>query len=140
MYFLTIRANTKPYPGKARSLQPGKYASGHPKSRKSERNVLYMRKTLFTLLLCAALPFLLAGCGNGKVESTVSNMVSQVGEDIEDTASRVESAVESFFEPESSRLDEELSSAGSSMGEEDSLTGSDSGALDQESSISDKAR
>lgn len=72
-----------------------------------------MKKKILALALCAALPFIMAGCGNGKVESTVSQVVSRMGDDISETVSRMESAVESFFEPESSRLDEELSSAGS---------------------------
>lgn len=89
-----------------------------------------MKKKILALALCAALPFIMAGCGNGKVESTVSQVVSRMGDDISETVSRMESAVESFFEPESSRLDEELSSAGSHVERQDGESGLSSGERD----------
>ena len=78
-----------------------------------------MKKKILALVLCAVMPFMLAGCGNGKVESTVSEVASRIGNDVSETVSRVESAVESFFEPASSRLDEEFSSAGSRVDDND---------------------
>lgn len=91
-----------------------------------------IRKKLLALALCAALPFVLAGCGNGKVESTVSEVASRLGNDVSETVSRVESAVESFFDMESSDVDDTLSSHGSMA---ESRLESENSALDGTSSI-----
>ena len=96
-----------------------------------------IRKKLLAIVLCAALPFLLAGCGNGKVESTVSEVVSRVGADVSETVSRVESAVESFFEPAGSRLDEEFSSGNRTDGDDESgVIGAESHTPGMESGVS----
>lgn len=108
------------------------------------------RKKIFALLICAALSLTLTGCGNGKVGDAVSETASRLGEGVSNTMSRVESAVESFFEPESSREDDTLSSAGSDLHDESSLSSpagsgmdsdADSGISSEESSLaSNKAR
>lgn len=48
------------------------------------------------LALCLCLPVLalLTGCGDGKVQSTVSEVVSRLGDDVSETVSRVEDALD----------------------------------------------
>lgn len=76
-----------------------------------------IRKKLFAVLLCGALiSVLFAGCGD-KAKNDISN-----------AASRVESAVESFFEPESSGSG--LSSDGS--GVDGGLSSAPGSGLDSE--------
>lgn len=51
------------------------------------------------LILCAlagALALILAGCGDGKVQSTVSEVVSKIGDDISGTVSRAESMLDNY--------------------------------------------
>ena len=87
-----------------------------------------IRKKLFAVLLCGALiSVLFAGCGD-KAKNDISNAASRVCDDIASTVSRVESAVESFFEPESSGSG--LSSDGS--GVDGGLSSAPGSGLDSE--------
>lgn len=63
------------------------------------------------LALCLCLPVLaaLTGCGDGKVQSTVSEVVSRLGDDVSETVSRVEDALDgdntsSWLDDEASRM------------------------------------
>lgn len=55
-------------------------------------------KRVGSLCVCLALLAALAGCGDGKVQSTVSQVVSRVQEDVGDAVSRAESALDSMVE------------------------------------------
>lgn len=48
----------------------------------------------FIFAVCCLLTLALAGCGNGQVGDTVSQMASQLGDDISGAVSRVESALD----------------------------------------------
>ncbi len=101
---------------------------------KAERRRIFMLKKRFILFaLCAGLAVLLTGCGNGRVESTVSDVISKAGEELDDAVSRVESAVDSMFEDDSRTEDSRLDSGLESGGNLDSDL-ADDGIVDDEGS------
>lgn len=53
-----------------------------------------LKRRLILCVLAGALALALTGCGDGKVQSTVSEAVSKIGEDIGETMSRVESGLD----------------------------------------------
>lgn len=70
-----------------------------------------MKKRLFVLAMAALLCLLLAGCGNGKggvseAASKVGEVVSKAGEDLDETISRVESALTGDDDNSSGMLDD----------------------------------
>ena len=98
-----------------------------------------MRKQgLILLALSGLLALLLAACGDGRVESTVSEAVSKIGEDIGEPVSRVESMLDG-----DSRLDDWASSdVLDESGWEDGISsGLESGdILDDEGSLAEDSR
>ena len=98
-----------------------------------------MRKQgLILLALSGLLALLLAACGDGRVESRVSEAVSKIGEDIGETVSRVESMLDG-----DSRLDDWASSdVLDESGWEDGMSsGLESGdILDDEGSLAEDSR
>ena len=92
-----------------------------------------LKKRFILFALCAGLAVLLTGCGNGRVESTVSDVISKAGEELDDAVSRVESAVDSMFEDDSRTEDSRLESGLESGGNLDSDL-ADDGIVDDEGS------
>ncbi len=96
-----------------------------------------MRKTLFTLIMFAALSLTLTGCG-GKAGSAVSDAASKTGSAISSTISRVESGMDnSSSRNESSSSRYESSGYSSGMMDPNSTVDSgDDGFIGEESGVS----
>ncbi|MCI8385001.1 MAG: hypothetical protein HFE95_00970 [Acutalibacter sp.] len=108
------------------------------------QNCKNTKKTWITrfLALCLCVPVLaiLTGCGDGKVQSTVSEVVSRLGDDVSETVSRVEDALDgddtsrddsSILEDasrEEGNLDSDLADDGfvDGDGDDDTVSGGDS--------------
>lgn len=88
------------------------------------------------LALCLCLPVLalLTGCGDGKVQSTVSEVVSRLGDDVSETVSRVEDALDgdnSSGWDDDSRLDDDSGLVSDEAGNLDSDL-ADDGVVDED--------
>ncbi len=102
-----------------------------------------MRKQgLILLALAGLLAVLLAACGDGKVESTVSEAVSKIGEDIGGAVSRAESMLDEGFDRDGSSLWEDSSALPDESGWEDGASGGlESGEIfDDEGSLVEESR
>lgn len=55
-----------------------------------------IKKRICVFCLCLPILAALTGCADGEVQSTVSEVVSRLGEDMNETLSRAESALESM--------------------------------------------
>ena len=95
-----------------------------------------LKRRLMLCALAGALALILAGCGNGKVESTVSEVVSKIGEDIGGTVSRVESALDdhtsSGVDMDSSSMVSNPDFASSGSDHENGSSGVNSGDLNSD--------
>ncbi len=57
-----------------------------------------IKKRVLIFCLCGAMSLLLTGCANGRVESTVSQVVSKAGEGLDNAVSHIEDGVDSMLD------------------------------------------
>lgn len=69
-----------------------------------------LKKRILAFCLCLSAAAVLTGCGDGKVQSTVSEVVSRLGDDVSETVSRVESALDDMGSGIDSGMDGNLDS------------------------------